>query len=745
MKKKLFIIVGVCVFIQISWADQTQHQITKHLVKPVKFCKSEPLINTIAQYNSDGMDNHEFHILNEQKEFNYYYSNQTDPSVQRLMGNNRQPPLINNFEGVPCINQVSNPDTEGDVGPNHYFQMVKRSFAIWDKEGNLLYGPAENKTIWNHLIGPWNDMMYTDPIVLYDHISDRWLASCMVYDLPDSFYEVIAISETPDPLGSWYCYAYEFANMPDYPKFGVWPDGYYMTINEFYITPNMQGVWEGLSVMVFNRDDMINGNPEPETILFDFEPSGNDIYTDPSCFLPADIDGSLPPFQTPNYLACVKDDAWGFDEDHIWIWECSIDWADTSNCYLSEVSIIPTNPFESNSSVFEYIPQPNNANLLAALSDRLLHRLQYRKFDDYEAIIATQAVKIDESEHTGMRWYELRNEGNGWYIYQQGTYTPDDEYRWMGSIAMDKNGNIALGYSVSSISTYPSIRFTGRRKNDPLGLMTIEEQEIIAGSGSQINNPRWGDYSSMSVDPIDDLTFWYTQEYIPIFGTFTWQTRIASFIINIDLTVLPDTLIFNTPEECFIGKEFSLKNDSYEDITILDIEQEGLLGDAYWYIEPWTITLPYAVESGDSMNLNVKVDLPVNLLSDDYVVDTLTVTTAENTYNVTIKLDESLICSVDENYNPMYIFDCLFYPNPFNPTTTISFSIPNDSNVELSIYNIKGQKVKQLVSDQLPSGQHSVMWDSRDDNNLPVGSGIYFYQLRIDGNSKAINKMILIK
>ena len=344
-----------------------------------------------------------------------------------------------------------------------------------------------------------------------------------------------------------------------------------------------------------------------------------------------------------------------------------------------------------------------------------------------------------------MRWYELRNEGNGWYIYQQGTYTPDDEYRWMGSIAMDKNGNIALGYSVSSISTYPSIRFTGRRKNDPLGLMTIEEQEIIAGSGSQINNPRWGDYSSMSVDPIDDLTFWYTQEYIPIFGTFTWQTRIASFIINIDLTVLPDTLIFNTPEECFIGKEFSLKNDSYEDITILDIEQEGLLGDAYWYIEPWTITLPYAVESGDSMNLNVKVDLPVNLLSDDYVVDTLTVTTAENTYNVTIKLDESLICSVDENYNPMYIFDCLFYPNPFNPTTTISFSIPNDSNVELSIYNIKGQKVKQLVSDQLPSGQHSVMWDSRDDNNLPVGSGIYFYQLRIDGNSKAINKMILIK
>jgi len=744
MKKIIFIIISVVLFIQISWADQTQHQISKHLVKPVKFCKSDPLINKITQYNSDGMDDHEFHILNEQKEFNNYYSNQTDPSVQRLMGDNRQPPLINNFEGVPCINQVSNPDTEGDVGPNHYFQMVKRSFAIWDKYGNMLYGPVENKILWDNLIGPWTDMTFTDPIVLYDPISDRWLASCMVYTLLVGYYEVIAISETPDPLGSWYCYAYEFDNMPDYPKFGVWLDGYYMTINEYYITPSYQAVWEGLSVMIFNREDMINGNPEPETILFDFEPSGDDMYLDPSCFLPADIDGSLPPIQTPNYLACIKDDAWGFDEDHLWIWECSIDWDDTTNCYLSEVAIIPTNPFDLNISHFDYITQPDNANSLTSLGDRLMHRLQYRKFDDYETMVSTHTVNIDGREQAGARWYEMRNDGIGWYIYQQGTYAPDDDYRWMGSIAMDKNGNIALGYSISSISTYPSIRFTGRRKNDPLGLMTIEEQEIIAGSGSQINNPRWGDYSSMSVDPIDGLTFWYTQEYIPISGTFTWQTRIASFIINIDLTVLPDTLVFNTLEECFIGKEFSMKNDSYEDITILDIEQEGILSGAYWYIEPWIITLPYTVDSGDSITLNVKVGLPVNLLSDDYIVDTLTVTTADNTYNVTIKVNESLICSVAENDNPMNIFDCLIYPNPFNPTTTISFSITNDSNIELSIYSIKGQKVKQLINDQLLAGEHSVLWDGKDGNNLPVGSGIYFYKLEA-GNFQKVNKMILLK
>jgi len=744
VKKKLFIIVIVVLFIQISWADQTQHQITKHLVKPVKFCKSEPLINKIAHYNSNGMNDHEFHILNEQKEFNDYLFNLTDPGVQRFMGDNRQPPLINNFEGVPCINQVSNPDTEGDVGPNHYFQMVKRSFAIWDKDGTLLYGPAENKTLWDNLIGPWNEMTFTDPIVLYDPISDRWLVSCMVYTLLVGYYEVIAVSETPDPLGSWYCYAYEFDNMPDYPKFGVWLDGYYMTINEFYITSNYQAVWEGLSVMIFNREDMINGNPEPETILFDFEPSGDDMYLDPSCFLPADIDGSLPPIQTPNYLACIKDDAWGFDEDHLWIWECSIDWDDTTNCYLSEVATIPTNSFDSNTSHFDYITQPNNANSLTSLGDRLMHRLQYRKFDDYETMVSTHTVNTDEREQAGVRWYEMRNAGADWYIYQQGTYAPDDDYRWMGSIAMDKNGNIALGYSISSISTYPSIRFTGRRKNDPLGLMTIEEQEIIAGSGCQINNHRWGDYSSMSVDPIDDLTFWYTQEYIPMTGTFTWQTRIASFIINIDLTILPDTLIFNTPDECFFGKEFSVENDSYEDIAILDIEQEGILSNAYWFIEPWTITLPYTVESGDSITLNVKVALPVNQLSDDYVVDTLTVTTADNTYNVTIKLDESLICAIDENYNHLNIFDCLIYPNPFNPTTTISFSIPEDNEIELTVFNIKGQKVKTLLSDQLSAGQHSVVWDGRDDSNKTVGSGIYFYKLKTDNLAKT-KKMILMK
>lgn len=741
MKRVLIIIFILLVY--VIRAEQLDHKISKQMLKPVKSGRSKPLRSKIPLNNSNTVIDESDLIQYAERIFTSHNEG-NDPNMQNTMGDRRQPAIIRNFEGVPCLNQTSNPDTEGDVGPDHYFQMVKRSFAIWNKEGDLLYGPAENKTLWDDLTGPWNDMTYTDPIVLYDHISDRWLASCMVFDIPDSYYEVIAVSATPDPLDSWFCYAFEFENMPDYPKFGVWPDGYYMTINEFYVTPNYQGIWEGLSVMVFNRDDMISGNPEPAAILFDFEPSGEDAYLDPSCFLPADLDGELPAIQTPNYLACIKDDAWGFAEDQIWLWECSVDWADTSNCFLTEVSILPTDPFDTNSSNFAYIPQPDNANLLESLGDRLMHRLQYRNFEEYEVMVATQTIKIDSHDRSGKRWYELRNYGNGWYIHQQGTYAPDNDYRWMGSIAMDKNGNIALGYSVSSTSTYPAVRFTGRRFNDPPGLMTIEEQEIIAGSGCQISNPRWGDYSSMSVDPVDDLTFWYTQQYIPISGTFTWHTRIASFILNIDLAVTPDTLVFDTFEECMTGKEFSLKNDSYEDITITDIELEGSLGDAVWFIDPWTITLPYTVECGDSLNLRVRVDLPVNQFSDDYLVDTLFVVTEDRSYYVSINLNDSLIVSA-ENADLMSQFDSSIYPNPFNPQTTISFSIQTESKVLLEIFNIKGQKIITLIEAELDHGNHSISWDSKDGSGRPVSSGIYIYNLRINDNEAVTKKCLLLK
>jgi len=465
----------------------------------------------------------------------------------------------NNWEGINNIAGVYPPDTQGDVGLNHYIQMVNLSFQIWDKEGNSLYGPADSGTLWDGFGDPWDGTNDGDPIVLYDEQADQWLLSQFALpNYPDGpFYILIAITETGDPTGSWYRYGFEFDDMPDYPKFGVWNDGYYMTVNSFKPDPSSDNLdYDGVGVAIFERDKMLVGDPSASMQFFDFGPDD-----DPFSMLPADFDGTPPSSGTPNYLVYVNDDAFSanYSEDHLRLWECSIDWNNTNNSYISEIDSLETASFDyqfDSNVPFPFdqvygnrsnIRQPNAVTShtvtflgfnftnswdigLDALSSRVMFRLQYRNFGDYQAMVTNHTVDVDGLNNAGVRWYELRNTGSGWFIYQQGTYAPDTDSRWMGSLAMDEGGNIALGYSVSSSSTYPSIRYSGRMKDDPLGTMTITEQEIIAGTGSQTGaGSRWGDYSMMSVDPADNSTFWYTTEYVQTTGGAPWQTRIASF------------------------------------------------------------------------------------------------------------------------------------------------------------------------------------------------------------------------
>ncbi len=226
-----------------------------------------------------------------------------DPVIQDYKGQNDPILVLHDFEGLSSQGSP-NPDTEGDVGPNHYFQMVKSEFAIWDKQGTLLYGPAANVTLWSDFPGPWLELGWTDPVVLYDHLADRWLASCMVYDINVEYYEMIAVSATPDPLGEWFCYYVWFDVMPDYPKFGVWPDGYYLSINEWEIVGSY-ATFQGASILAFNREELMNGTADPTVIYFHFDAPNHSTTTDIGSFLPCDLDGISPPVGTPNYFVCV--------------------------------------------------------------------------------------------------------------------------------------------------------------------------------------------------------------------------------------------------------------------------------------------------------------------------------------------------------------------------------------------------------------------------------------------------------
>lgn len=435
-----------------------------------------------------------------------------DPVLQDNMRNTTSSGTIDqNFPGVGNLSGVAPPDTQGDVGPNHYFQMVNSAFAIWDKQGNILYGPVDNITLWDGFDGPWSSTNDGDPVVLYDEYADRWIAT--QFSLPNGsntapFYELVAVSQTGDPLGGWNRYAFEFDKMPDYPKFGVWTDGYYMTTHKF-----SSGSFAGAGVTVFEKEAMINGDPDAEMIEFHV---GSGFYG----VLAADADGENPPPPgAPNVLLDVGNNL-------LRMWEVSVDWENVDNSALTTIGYVTTESFSTSGL---NINQPGTSQTLDGLTGMTMYRLQYRNFGDYEVLLTNHTVNGGNGK-AGVRWYELRKYDDDWEMYQQGTFAPDDgDHRWMGSIAMNNNGDIALGYSVSGSSTYPSIRFVGQSSGAPMGLgvFDIEEGTIYEGTKSQTGVSRWGDYSCMTVDPSDGESFWFTTEYSN--GGWSWKTQIASF------------------------------------------------------------------------------------------------------------------------------------------------------------------------------------------------------------------------
>jgi hypothetical protein len=471
--------------------------------------------------------------------------------------------------------------------------MVNLAFAIWDKNGNQLYGPFNTNTLWQGFGGPCETTNDGDPIVLYDHLADRWMMS--QFALPrfprGPFYQCIAVSQTPDPTLAWHRYEFTISSdkLNDYPKFGVWPDGYYMSINQFKYN-FVSCSWGGAGAVVFERDKMLLGQPA-RMVYFDL------LNTDANLggMLPADLDGPAPPANTPNYFAQMDDNAWGYSPDQLQLWKFQVNWSNPSSSSFTLGTTLPTASFDTNMCGYSRncISQPGGTKV-DAIPDRLMYRLQYRNFGTHQTLVTNHTVDTNGSDRAGIRWYELRDTGSGWEIFQEGTFSPDANHRWMGSLAMNGLGDIALGYSISSTSVYPSIRVTGRLDGDPLGQMTQGEGIIVTGNGYQTHSSgRWGDYSAMAVDPVDDCTFWYTQEYYAAASSAGWQTRVGSFKLrNCGPVNIPPSVSIDHPSEGSTVSETITLQISASDLedTVGTLVVEWSLDGGAWQPAPYNFS-----------------------------------------------------------------------------------------------------------------------------------------------------------
>jgi subtilisin-like proprotein convertase family protein len=441
-------------------------------------------------------------------------SDEPDPLVARSHNpNGLTPPVELSFDGIDFTTggTGSPPDTVGDVGPNHYMQSVNGSFRIFNKSGTALTAVAANNTIWSGAGGRCESRNDGDPIVLYDELADRWFFAQFVSASP---YRVcIAISQTANPTGAWY--RYEFtpgSELADYLKFGVWNNAYYMSANESTYT-----------AYAFDRTAMLTGGT---ATFIKFTGQTN-------LLMPADLDGSTaPPAGSSGLFYTFKDNSFHGGTDRLELFAFTPNFVTPASSTFTLIHTLTTSAFTYTVCgffVLDCVPQQGSSEEVDAVSEWPMFRLGYRNFGTHQSLVGNFAVDVG-SDRSGIRWFELRNSGGGWSLFQEGTHAPGTEHRFMGSIAQDQQGNIALGYNTSSGTMFPALRYTTRLTTDAAGTLGTEVT-LHAGTGSQTStHSRWGDYSALSVDPGNDCTFWFTGEYFSTSGG-NWRTRIGTFTI----------------------------------------------------------------------------------------------------------------------------------------------------------------------------------------------------------------------
>jgi hypothetical protein len=508
-----------------------------------------------------------------------------DTVVQSALNPARSPDVVGlNFDGVGVSNSAP-PDTTGRVGRNHYVQWVNTKLAVFDKSGKLLFGPVKGNTLFQSLGGTCASHNDGDPIAEYDLLADRWMLTQFAVGAGDGSFshQCVAVSVTGDPLGAYYLYDFRTSSAADpalfvdYPHVGVWPDGYYITTHQFGSDGSFaQGLY------VYDRASMLAGLPATYQ-FYNFgasAPGGTFVY---GGALPADLDSLTPP---PAGAPAIVVQHGSPDGDGslgyvVHVWKVKTTWGSNPSLVVTgptDVSVAPFNgelctPFlgvavalGSRPCVPQPIPMaPAGATpytpvdiWLDGIGDRLMYRVAYRNFGDHESIVLNHTVNAT-GHQAGVRWYEIRNVTTSPSLYQQGTYigaTPDTQHRWMGSVAQDNSGNMLAGFTKSGPTLLTEIDVAGRQANDPPGSLGPEIL-MKASGGSQIQTGnRWGDYSTMTVDPLDGCTFWYTAEYLPSDGSFNWKTRIGTFRYS-SCAAPPQGTISGVVTDCATGAPMS--------------------------------------------------------------------------------------------------------------------------------------------------------------------------------------------
>ncbi|MCX3060551.1 hypothetical protein [Streptomyces beihaiensis] len=516
-----------------------------------------------------------------------------DPVVQSSPGGPSAPSTGTNFEGIGAGNYSITgvpPDPNAAVGATQIVETVNTAYAVFSKTGSTVLAPTDTNTLWSGFGGNCESTNDGDAVVRWDSLASRWVVTqfANVRSSSGPYYECVAVSTGTDATGSYHRYSFEYANFPDYPKLSVWPDAYYVTYNMF----TASGSFLHGEACAMDRANMLTGGSATQQCFTTSSSYGG--------LLGADLDGSTaPPSGEPELMMSL-----GTTSSSLAYWKFHTDWNTPSNSTFSGPTTLSVAPYTTAcGSSGTCVPQSGTSQQLDSLSDRLMYRFAYRNFGDHESLVVDHAVTAGSS--VGVRWYEMRLSGGNPTVYQQGTYAPDSTYRWMGSIAEDTAGNIALGYSDSSSSAHPSIRYTGRLAGDTLGTMTQGEVTAITGGGSQTSYSRWGDYTSMSVDPSDGCTFWYTNEYIPSNGNFNWHTRLASFTLpNCGSTATDDFSVAVDPASGSVAAGSSASTTVSTTVTsgssqTVDLSASGLPSGATASFSPASVT------AGNSSTLKV--------------------------------------------------------------------------------------------------------------------------------------------
>jgi hypothetical protein len=465
-----------------------------------------------------------------------------DGSPAKVLTDPMPAPLLS-FDGMNNIDNgmahgilVIPPDVNGDIGPNHYVQSMNILLRVFDKSGNALTPPFKMSSLFSSLGTPCAARDDGEPTVLYDPLADRWLLS-QYCNLSPPFRQMVAVSQTGDPMGSYYVYEFLMPNfkLNDVSKLGVWSNAYYMSTDQF-----LGSDYAGAGAFAFDRDRMLRGDPAAGFIYFDIPSTSG--TTRLGGILPADIDGLNPPPANVSglfmgYLATE----YGNAQDALRIFEMRPDFRQPLQSTFSELatSPVPVAAFDPTSPEGRAdIAQPAPGEMLDANSDKLMYRVAYRNFGTRESLVVNQTVRTtpyDQNFHCGVRFYELSRPTptSAFTVNEQNTLSGPGENRWIGSAAEDHQGNLAVGYNTGNIVKKPSIFYTGRAATDPPGTVRTEAA-LIEGTGVQTAfGFRWGDYSNMAVDPSDDCTFWFTGEYFTQESQdqtpFGWKTRIGKF------------------------------------------------------------------------------------------------------------------------------------------------------------------------------------------------------------------------